>query len=136
MESVSAIFCLKVLVSVSVAKKWYRCITTNNNEVLSTWLEDLEAAGLLLDRFDCLDSDTFFSFLLVQFFLFFFFSSLSRFLLSFSSISFFFLSSFSRKIANPSALVKTLAPITLVDVVLFLLVVEIHIVQGALKLHQ
>ena len=30
MESVSAIFCLKV--SVSVAKKWYRCITSNCTE--------------------------------------------------------------------------------------------------------
>ena len=28
MESVSAIFCLKISASVSVAKKWYRCITT------------------------------------------------------------------------------------------------------------
>ena len=27
MELVSAIFCLKVLASVSVAKKWYQCIT-------------------------------------------------------------------------------------------------------------
>ena len=35
----------------------------NNDEVLSTWLEDLEAAGLLLDRFDCLGSDAFLTFL-------------------------------------------------------------------------
>ena len=34
----------------------------NNDEVLSTWLEDLEAAGLLLDHFDCLGSDAFFDF--------------------------------------------------------------------------
>ena len=36
----------------------------NNDEVLSTWLEDFEAASLLPDRFDCLGScDTFFTFL-------------------------------------------------------------------------
>ena len=35
----------------------------NDDEVLSTWLEDLEAAGLLPDRFDCLGScDAFFDF--------------------------------------------------------------------------
>ena len=36
----------------------------NNDEVLSTWLEDLEAAGFLLDCFDCFGGcDAFLTFL-------------------------------------------------------------------------
>ena len=106
----------------------------NANNVLSTWLEDLEAASLLPDRFDCLGGcDDLLTFLQpssqLLFFLFKPFSLLSF----FSSFSFLFSSSFLPKISNPSTLVKTLDPFALVDVFLFAGGGDTYIEQGTLK---
>jgi len=87
------------------------CEDININDEISTLLEDRKAASLLPDHFDCLcNCDAFLDFSSTFFFanssFSFLFSSISRFFLSFSSFSFFFFSSFSLKIANPSALVR------------------------------